>query len=146
MTVGTSAGRSQPFLTKLRLLFSGQPAQPRRKTATPRVERRQNGARKRSYEAVAVRPAPRACKEARSLAGKRFLVAEAPKLPLSTCTQRCTCAYESFPDRRDETRRAIDVGISSSWYVGPERRSGLDRRGTGPADGNPSYYDFRRDT
>jgi hypothetical protein len=71
-------------------------------------------------------------------------VAEAPKLPLPACGQHCTCVYKSFNDRRDESRRAADVGITSSWYVGPERRTGRDRRGQGPPDGKPSYYDYRR--
>lgn len=80
------------------------------------------------YHAVSVQAGPRACKEARALADKRYLSDEAPSLPLPTCDARvCTCRYRHHSDRRSgEPRREADIGIVSmegKW-------SGLERRRT----------------
>ena len=99
---------------------------------------------KLSYRAVELRTRGPACAAARELAGKRLLVAEAPPLPLADCNARCMCYYEAHADRRrDEPRRAADLGVSGSFYAGPERRSGLDRRQTHRA-AEDSYYDYMR--
>jgi hypothetical protein len=133
------------FLSKLQALFGGgRGTAARRPASSPSLEARSIDVRPHSYKAIAIKPPSSACEHARALAGKRFLVAEAPKLPLPSCDQRCTCIYQSFSDRRDESRRASDIGITSSWYMGPERRGGQDRRGKGRPDGKPSYYDYRR--
>jgi hypothetical protein len=109
-----------------------------------RVQGGQRPAEPRSYEAVAIRPHGAACKFVRALAGKRFLVAEAPTLPLAGCTAHCRCTYRGHPDRRqEEPRRSADVGVSSRFYVGQERRSGLDRR-RGQRAGGDDYFGFMR--
>ena len=118
------------------------------KRARPRAEaadkRRANAppAERENYDAVEIRMHVSACKRARALAGKRFLVAEAPRLPLEGCNVRCKCSYKSHPDRRQEPRRSADVGMSSRFYVGPERRSGLDRRLNHAGDDD--YYGYMR--
>jgi hypothetical protein len=98
----------------------------------------------RSYAAVGIRVGAVACKSARALAGKRFLVAEAPSLPLQSCNVHCKCTYRSYDDRRQEPRRSADVGVSSRFYVGSERRSGLDRRLSHRLGGDDDYFGFMR--
>jgi hypothetical protein len=98
----------------------------------------------RSYEAVAIRSHRCACKAARQLAGVCFLVAEAPKLPLESCTLFCRCTYKSYPDRRRDARRLADVGVTSTHYMGAERRSALNRRISQHEGGSGDYYDFMR--
>ncbi|HEX6996990.1 MAG TPA: hypothetical protein VF322_02530 [Gammaproteobacteria bacterium] len=101
--------------------------------------------RPRTYEAVELRSRGRACQAARELMGRRMLVEEAPPLPLKGCALRCACYYKQHADRRrDEPRRKADVGITSSFYVGPERRSGLDRRAGKRPPLEDDYYDYMR--
>jgi hypothetical protein len=59
---------------------------------------------------------------------RRFLVGEAPALPLQDCThaESCGCHYASFTDRRLTDRREASFG--SRCYAGPERRRTKDRR------------------
>lgn len=98
------------------------------------------------YRAVALRTQGAACRAARALAGKRMLIAEAPPLPLPGCTQaNCACHYKHHADRRrEEPRRAVDVGLSGTYYAGPERRSGLDRRQSHRATTDDDYYGYMR--
>lgn len=97
-----------------------------------------------SYRAVELRTQGPACRQAKALAGKRMLVADAPALPLAACKLRCVCYYQPHADRRSsEPRRLADIGVSGSYYTGPERRSGLDRRISG-AGAEDNYYDYMR--
>lgn len=68
-----------------------------------------------------------ACKEQR---GKRYLMHEAPSLPLPNCdAAHCRCRYVRYPDRREEARRDADVGIGGRPHLSSERRaSRSDRR------------------
>ncbi|MEZ5567518.1 MAG: hypothetical protein R3E54_04110 [Halioglobus sp.] len=87
------------------------------------------------YRAVSVKPGTPACREAKVLAQRRFLVAgdAIPRLPLDGCDcAQCTCTYSKHPDRRrrHEERRALG-GISPSILEQrglSERRRGRDRR------------------
>lgn len=67
--------------------------------------------RKRDFRAVGIawRFDAKPCAMAQELAEQRFLLAEAPPLPLPDCPQKCcTCHYVRFSDRREEgSRRAI---------------------------------------
>ena len=109
-----------------------------------RVQERAIGEGK-SYRSVELRTRGVACRDAKSLAGKRILIDEAPPLPLKGCTLRCTCYYKEHPDRRDsEPRRIVDVGMSGTFYAGPERRSGLDRRRRHRDAEHDGYYDYMR--
>jgi len=62
---------------------------------------------------------------------KRFLSNEAPPLPLPNCTApRCLCCYVHYEDRREQDRRvplSLDF-FCSSFFVGLERRLGINRR------------------
>jgi hypothetical protein len=62
---------------------------------------------------------------------KRFSPNEAPSLPLPGCTaSRCICCYAHYEDRREQDRRlALPKDIDSApFFVGLERRSGINRR------------------
>jgi hypothetical protein len=83
------------------------------------------------------------CAKVKALAGKRFLVAEAPSLPLEQCNAKCRCTYKNHSDRRQEPRRSSDVGVSSRFYVGAERRSGMDRRLI-DRRGDDDYFGYMR--
>lgn len=71
---------------------------------------------------------PGACPAARRLGETRFLVAQAPRLPLADCDlpDDCECVYRHHADRRArERRRAAGAGGGSS-----ERRAAGGRRAT----------------
>lgn len=52
------------------------------------------------------------CHVVRTLADERFLLDEAPMLPLSLCdAEVCQCSYERFDDRRAGARRASDIAF-----------------------------------
>lgn len=54
------------------------------------------------YQAVSVVPNRASCSAAIAIRHQRFLVAEAPTLPLPLCTfpSSCTCRFEIHEDRR----------------------------------------------
>lgn len=98
-----------------------------------------------------------ACPAARALDGKRFLGAEAPKLPLPDCTTDvCTCTFHHHPDRRKGPRRAEETGVFAPQFEGedelqtcPGRRSSdidetdaADEPADGMIDPDSTYYDF----
>ncbi|MEH6609009.1 MAG: hypothetical protein V7696_06540 [Halioglobus sp.] len=85
------------------------------------------------YSSVSIM-APKVCCEAASdLAGSKFLVKSAPKLPLPACDRAgCKCGYMHHKDRRDEDadRRAM-YGMRSelhALHTGKERREHRGRR------------------
>lgn len=82
----------------------------------------------RDYRAVSVVPMQMACVEARRLRNVRYLLHEAPRLPLPQCPQRatCSCRYRKFSDRRTADRR--DIAASGRWYMGEDRRRSGGRR------------------
>lgn len=76
-----------------------------------------------AYHAVTIAPGPRACVPAQQMRGKRFLSREAPVLPLKNCgSSACECRYEHYDDRRENARRARDLGVSIDGYDGSEKR------------------------
>jgi hypothetical protein len=84
------------------------------------------------YRAVSLEPCPqcRAAAKARDATGKRYLLREAPRLPLVSCTtpSKCTCKFRKHPDRRDADRRLLGEVITTRWYPGSERRGLQCRR------------------
>jgi len=56
------------------------------------------------YEAVSVVPNRASCSAAIAIRHQRFLVADAPTLPLPLCTfpSSCTCKFEMHDDRRTD--------------------------------------------
>lgn len=82
-----------------------------------------------AHHAVSIAPGPRACVPARQMRGQRFLSREAPALPLKNCgSTACECRYEHYDDRRENARRARDLGVSIDGYDGSEKRQ-KSRRG-----------------
>jgi hypothetical protein len=85
---------------------------------------------KTQWYAVAVVPGKRCCLAAKQVAKKRWLSANAPRLPLDRCDQRtCECRYQHHSDRRGTPRRRVDREALPHAFDGQERRvSRRDRR------------------
>jgi hypothetical protein len=89
----------------------------------------------RRWHAVAIVPTPTACAAAQACKDKRFLSAEAPRLPLKGCdAARCDCRYGHFDDRRRGPRRGASKGVPKPKPTGPEQRTRLGRRKSDGAD------------
>ena len=85
------------------------------------------------YRSVSINTGEAPCGGARTLAGQRYLLGNAPMLPLADCDAgRCDCRYSHHADRRDRggDRRFMN-GLESQLYStgGEERRVAGDRRG-----------------
>lgn len=87
------------------------------------------------YAAVSIHCEKGACDSARAINDKRYLLREAPVLPLAGCTSRnCTCRYERHEDRRSSAgdRRARESQTTTEYvnegYL--ERRLQRGRRST----------------
>lgn len=78
------------------------------------------------FQAIAIYRGLECCAMAKKFAEHRFLLRDAPVLPLPQCSmpERCECRYLRFKDRRTENRRADDFGAAT-------RRYGSDRRARG---------------
>lgn len=84
------------------------------------------------FAAVEIRIGASACAAAQALGGQRFLASRAPSLPLRDCSEaRCRCAFKKLSDRRLDSRRWSDDGISPRLFTAEERREMRDRRTTG---------------
>ena len=84
----------------------------------------------RPFQAISIYRGMICCAMARKFSEHRFLVRDAPPLPLSGCTMRekCHCKYIKHKDRRGESRRLIDFGVASRLFDGLERRARGGRR------------------
>jgi hypothetical protein len=81
------------------------------------------------FGAVEIRTRSRACDAARALEGQRFLVKNAPALPLPGCTAAaCACGFGKLSDRRTEGRRLEHGGLSATLFLTNSRRKKRDRR------------------
>ncbi|GHT91696.1 hypothetical protein FACS1894116_00680 [Betaproteobacteria bacterium] len=83
------------------------------------------------HRAVELKPCDKPCELAYDISGKRFLVRDAPALPLPGCHRsRCKCRYEHFDDRRVGPRRDTSLyGVSvGKTREGGNRRASLGRR------------------
>lgn len=85
------------------------------------------------YHAVSIRFDRNACKAAQDLAGRRFLAAEAPDLPLAACdAAACNCRFVHHADRRSgKDRRSPFAASGRAGTTGEfphEQRAGNDRR------------------
>jgi len=89
------------------------------------------GAPLRPFQAISIYRGVVACDIARKFGEHRFLAKDAPPLPLSGCSmrERCQCRYIKHRDRRGESRRLVDFGVSVRMFDGRERRSNPGRRG-----------------
>lgn len=82
------------------------------------------------YRAVSLVPCSGCHATTRQSGGKRFLLREAPRLPLAGCAKpdQCTCKFRKHPDRREADRRLFGAAETGRWYAGAERRSHKARR------------------
>ncbi len=82
------------------------------------------------YRAVSLLPARGCTAAATGAANRRYLLRDAPRLPLAACSLRgqCTCKFRKHTDRRDGDRRMFGKATVGSWYAGAERRSTRCRR------------------
>ena len=85
----------------------------------------------KDYKGIGIVCEDDACAAAKALRGKRYLVAEAPHVPLSDCDKNCQCRYEHYPDRRNpEGDRRSNFGMASDLHgsTAQERRVKRGRR------------------
>jgi hypothetical protein len=75
-----------------------------------------NSAQNDAFHCVETHHHTHCCDAVKELHGKRFLSAEAPKLPITGCDKtHCKCDYIHHDDRRVEIRRD-DIGIQHDMY------------------------------
>ncbi len=108
------------------------------------------------YHAVAIYCTRNSCPAALDRQFERHLSAEAPLLPLKECDRpdECECRYQHYKDRRNDSRRASDQGLSNKKNPdGEERRNLKSRRADDFADDEDpfsvhedSYYEHVGDT
>jgi hypothetical protein len=85
------------------------------------------------YRAASIFASRCACDAVKLVEGKRYLAAQAPKLPLQDCSaERCACRYVRHEDRRSSQgdRRAL-YSLQTDLYGAdgqPDRRSRGGRR------------------
>ena len=85
----------------------------------------------RRWHAVAIIATATSCAAARACKDKRYLSAEAPRLPLAGCdAARCECRYGHFDDRRRGPRRAEEKGSATPKRVAVDNRARRGRRTT----------------
>ena len=84
------------------------------------------------YHCVSIVPGAAGCDAAKAISSQRILSAEAPRLPLATCSKpsECNCTYRHYDDRRATERRASDRGDSTAPWSEHERRRPGGRRMT----------------
>ena len=81
------------------------------------------------FRAVEISPRVLCCEASRRVAGKRYLIGQAPRMPLMGCTMpmACSCMFLKSKDRRDGDRRLLGAG-TSRWFAGVESRKYGGRR------------------
>jgi len=84
----------------------------------------------RPFQAISIYRGLICCDMARKFSEHRFLVRDAPPLPLAGCSmaKTCQCKYIKHRDRRAEPRRLIDFGVAARLFDGRERRARGGRR------------------
>ena len=98
------------------------------------------------YRAASLQVEKTSCAAALDLAGKRFLAAEIPAIPLKECDRigDCPCKFRKYSDRRsDDDRRSNSYAIDRINANGKEQsnqRAKTDRRKVG--EGDMDIFDF----
>lgn len=84
----------------------------------------------RPFQAISIYRGLICCDMVRKFTEHRFLVRDAPPLPLSGCSmpKTCQCKYIKHKDRRAEGRRMMDFGLAARLFDGRERRKRGGRR------------------
>jgi hypothetical protein len=91
------------------------------------AKKRSNG--EGDFRAVEISPRVLCCEASRQVAGKRYLLRNAPSVPLMGCTMptSCLCMFLKNEDRRDGDRRLLGAG-TSRWFAGVDGRKYVGRR------------------
>jgi hypothetical protein len=76
------------------------------------------------FRAVEVAPSIMCCAAAVKVAGRSYLMREAPRLPLYGCTMptNCSCKFLKNADRRDGDRRLFGATETKRWFGGLDGR------------------------
>jgi hypothetical protein len=84
----------------------------------------------KDYRAVSIVPGIKCCSVAKDALGKPYLVREAPRLPMVSCTipANCSCKFKKASDRRDGDRRLLGEAETGRWFAGTENRKRTGRR------------------
>jgi hypothetical protein len=113
----------------LKSLLGESPRSYPAKTSTSRAKAKpvHTGA---DYRAVSIAPNIECSALGKDVAGKRYLLREAPRLPLAGCATpaTCSCKYRKHADRRDGDRRLLGTIETGRWFAGAERRTHRIRR------------------
>ena len=104
------------------------------------------------FHAVEIRGTKDACQAVQDAHGERYLSAEAPPLPLGQCDRpdRCQCRYQHYEDRRGNSRRGGESGLTAQQDAERvEQRNLQGRRADDIAEGGEpcsvsedSYYEY----
>ena len=83
------------------------------------------------YRAVSIKCGKGACKSAKSVEGKRFLLGRISGLPLPECSASvCNCKFSHHEDRRiDDDSRRIPSGMKTDLYAQHGNTERRERRG-----------------
>jgi hypothetical protein len=84
------------------------------------------------YRAVSLAPNIDCYAAAKDSGSKRYLLRDAPRLPLAGCATptNCSCKFRKHADRRDGDRRLLGEVENGRWFAGSERRARRSRRAT----------------
>ena len=89
----------------------------------------------RAYEAVSIHSYKGGCTDAEQLAGQRFLLSEAPVLPLESCaSEKCHCIYMHHIDRRGGIDRRVIHESEEAFLSTPEYQNRRISRGRRASD------------
>lgn len=83
-----------------------------------------------AFRAVSIVPSIMCCTAAMHATQRRYLLHQAPRLPLSACTmpKHCSCKFRKNADRRDSDRRLFGATETNRWFAGLESRRRTVRR------------------
>jgi hypothetical protein len=98
-------------------------------TAIPRPKRPNTAG---DFRSVSVEPSLICCSAALHAAGKPYLLRQAPRLPLESCTMpaSCSCKFRKNVDRREGDRRLFGAAETGRWFAGRDNRKSGSRRST----------------
>ncbi len=119
------------MIKSLLSLLGKASCEPSAKKSAPPVSRRPPNPAG-DFRAVSIASSGARCAAAKQSADTRYLMREAPRLPLAACTMQagCTCRFRKVSDRRDGDRRLFGGTGTNRWYTGNESRQRQGRRST----------------
>jgi hypothetical protein len=102
--------------------------QPAKKTTPiPRPKQPNSGG---DFRAVSIAPSIMCCAAAMRATERTYLLHQAPRLPLQSCTmpRNCSCKFRKNADRRGSDRRLFGASETNRWFAGLESRRRGGRR------------------